>query len=167
VRFKADEQVLASPALGDGALFLGADDRTFYAIEQATGKLRWKHAAGGEFTGGATVVGALVLVGHSERELLAYDTKSGAVVWKVKTAGGVASTPAADSEHVYFGDDAGHFYKVKLADGSIVTWADSREGGGENVRCPAAVHEDVVYFSTGDPDGGQKGLWVCCLSHSS
>jgi len=56
--------VLASPALADGALFGGADDGIFYAIEQKTGKLRWKVSTDGEFTGGATVAdNGLILVG--------------------------------------------------------------------------------------------------------
>ena len=50
--FQAQSQVLASPALADGALFVGADDNTFYALEQHTGTLRWKYDAAGEFTGG-------------------------------------------------------------------------------------------------------------------
>ena len=35
--FNAQRQVLASPALADGAIFIGADDEHFYALDQRLG----------------------------------------------------------------------------------------------------------------------------------
>ena len=54
--YKAQAQVLASGCAADGAFFIGADDKVFYAIEQDTGEKRWSYTTGGEFTAGATPV---------------------------------------------------------------------------------------------------------------
>jgi outer membrane protein assembly factor BamB len=110
--FTTKKQILSSPALGDGAVFQGSDDKSFYALEQGTGRLRWQYNATGEFTGGPTVVGDLVIVAHSGGEVLAFEMRTGKVRWRAKADGAANGTPAADGEHVYFGDDAGEFTKV-------------------------------------------------------
>ena len=63
-----ESMCLASGAVGDGALFLGCDDKVLHALEQRTGAERWSHAAGGEFTGGAAFSAAqnLVISGSSK-----------------------------------------------------------------------------------------------------
>ncbi|HUB07033.1 MAG TPA: PQQ-binding-like beta-propeller repeat protein, partial [Myxococcales bacterium] len=39
--------VLSSPAVGgDGTVFVGSSDGNFYAIDGATGQLKWKHGVG-------------------------------------------------------------------------------------------------------------------------
>jgi len=150
--FRAQSQVLASPALADGALFVGADDNTFYALEQQTGLLRWKYDAGGEFTGGAIASNNVVYAGCSKPALFAWST-AGDLLWEHITTANVASTPAADEQSVYFGDDAGHFHCLNKQTGAV-RWVVQL---GLNVRAPAAVHADVLYVSSGDPDGGQSG----------
>lgn len=144
--FQAQSQVLASPALADGALFQGADDNTFYALEQQTGALRWKYDAGGEFTGGAIASNSVVYAGCSKPSLLAWST-AGGLVWEYITTANVASTPAADEQSVYFGDDAGHFHSLNKQTGAI-QWTNQL---GLNVRAPPAVHANVLYVSTGMP----------------
>ena len=67
--YPARSQILASPALDDDYVYIGADDNHFYAIHQWSqsshgcslpdqnsrrrGTLKWAKDTGGEFTGGA------------------------------------------------------------------------------------------------------------------
>lgn len=153
--YPARSQILASPALDDDYVYIGADDNHFYAIHQWRGTLKWAKDTGGEFTGGAITTKTntgqtLVVVGNSKPALFAF-TQDGDVLWEVRTAANVASTPGADMDFVYFGDDGGTFHKVNKLTGAE-QWTVKV---GQNVRSPPAVHQDVIYFASGDPDGGR------------
>jgi len=95
--------------------------------------------------------------------LYAFEAKDGKEKWKHEITANVASTPATDGTHVFFGCDSGVFYKLDIHTGKLV-WStkNSKDSSGHtvhagNIRCPAAVHKEFVYFSAGDPDGTQSG----------
>jgi len=151
--FRAKSQVLASGALGGGAFFAGSDDKHFYALDQQTGKLLWKFKAD-EFTGGVAVgeeEGA-VYVGSATGQLHAYFF-NGTKRFNFDAGGNVASTPALDETGIYFGDDAGTFFKLDRHSGSQV-WNLKFASG---IRCPARLEEDGIFITIGDPDGSKSG----------
>lgn len=152
--FRAKRDVLASGALGGGLFMVGTDDRHFYALDEATGAVRWTFEAG-EFTGGATVDsgGETVYVGSDKPALHAYHL-NGTLRFEFGASAGVASTPALDGRGgLYFGDDAGAFYKLDSATGEQ-RW---RLELGRNIRCPAKLEADGIFLATGDPDGQLSG----------
>eukprot|EP00747_Dinoflagellata_sp_TGD_P221832 gnl/TRDRNA2_/TRDRNA2_93608_c0_seq1.p1 gnl/TRDRNA2_/TRDRNA2_93608_c0~~gnl/TRDRNA2_/TRDRNA2_93608_c0_seq1.p1 ORF type:complete len:408 (-),score=64.21 gnl/TRDRNA2_/TRDRNA2_93608_c0_seq1:37-1134(-) len=150
--FKAKSQVVASGALGGGMFLIGSDDHHFYALDQESGKLRWKFKAG-EFTGGATVHKDVVFVGAGDEQLHAYFL-NGTKHFAFQATAGVASTPAANDDGVFFGDDQGVFYKVDRATGRQ-SWKLELNAG--NIRCPPRLAPDSIYISTGDPDDTKSG----------
>ena len=157
-----ESMCLASGAVGDGALFLGCDDKVLHALEQRTGAERWSHAAGGEFTGGAAFSAAqnLVISGSSKPSVVALDARSGAVAWEFETEANVASTPvlaacaSTGREVLYVGDDGGSFFKLDAATGAKV-WGVALGAG--NVRCPANVLPAGGGGGGGGGDGGGGG----------
>ena len=40
--FKTEGAIIASPAIADGTVFIGSSDNGFYALDQETGKQKWK-----------------------------------------------------------------------------------------------------------------------------
>lgn len=152
-RTEAEQQVVATGALGGGAFMVGSDDHNFYALDQETGNLLWKFKAG-EFTGGATVglEDDTVYVGSNADALHAYFL-NGTKRYDFKTGGNVASTPALDGTGVYFGDDSGVFYKLDRSSGKKA-WSASF---GSNIRSPAKLDPDGIFIGIGDPDDSKSG----------
>jgi len=132
---------------------VGSDDKHFYAVDEATGELRWKFKAD-EFTGGATIGEPenVVYVGSSAKKLHAYHF-NGSKKFEFKVKDKVCSTPALDDSGIYFGDDSGAFFKLDRATGKEV-WKVKFPSG---VRSPARLEPDGIYLSFGDPDGKKSG----------
>lgn len=64
------------------------------AIDLNTGRIAWQHRTPGPLVGGAVATaGDLVFVGTSERELLAFDARTGAVRWRHQAEAGVNAPP--------------------------------------------------------------------------
>jgi len=47
-QFHTRGQVISSPVVADGQLYFGSYDGNFYAVDAATGQLRWKFKTQGE-----------------------------------------------------------------------------------------------------------------------
>lgn len=61
----------------------------------------------------------VVYVGSQDHHMYALDSASGELIWKFKTAGPVASSPALDEDgRIYFGSNDGHVYSLET-DGSL------------------------------------------------
>ena len=45
--FQTDGAIWGPPAVANGAVYIGSDDRNLYAVDVQTGKLKWKFAAQG------------------------------------------------------------------------------------------------------------------------
>ena len=104
---------ITSPALGpDGTLYMGHVDG-LYALEQATGRLKWGVGMGSVVSSPAVGADGTVHVGSSDGYLYAI-TPAGKVRWQFKTAGQVNSSPAIGADGtVYVASDDGYVYAVK------------------------------------------------------
>src|SRR5271163_571689 len=47
-QFHTNGQVFSSPAIADGMLYIGSSDHFLYALDAATGNLKWKFKTAGE-----------------------------------------------------------------------------------------------------------------------
>lgn len=117
---------VASPTLVDGTAYVGCTNRTFYAVDAATGRVRWTFAATSRLTGAAAVGGgkALVLADAG------YDPRLGA---------GRESATAA--------------YCLDAATGEL-RWAFPLRGEAVRYGYPILVGGKAVLFS--GPGGGGK-----------
>jgi outer membrane protein assembly factor BamB len=59
-RFGTGGYVYASTAVWRGVVLVGSYDHTFYAINGATGRMRWAFDAGGKISGAASVIDGIV-----------------------------------------------------------------------------------------------------------
>jgi glucose dehydrogenase len=67
---------------------------TISAVDLNTGKIAWQVKDGQPMVGGAlATAGGLVFTGNKERELLALDARTGAVLWRYGATAGVNAPP--------------------------------------------------------------------------
>src|SRR6266705_6547583 len=95
--FKTGGTIAASAAVVGGTVYVGSWDGYEYALDQITGKLKWKTFLGitkprpvcnppqAGVTSSAAIQDGVLYVGGGDAYWYALDTKTGAVLWKVFT----------------------------------------------------------------------------------
>jgi outer membrane protein assembly factor BamB len=79
----------SSPVLSNGILYAGMGDGNLYAVEEQSGKLKWKFTTGGPVHTRPAVDDKAVYFGSFDGNVYAVDINNGTLVWKFKTAGQV------------------------------------------------------------------------------
>ena len=140
-RFRTASYVLGSPVVGDGLVFVHADD--VYALDAASGELLWRtHVDGQAWL--TFFDGALFL--SSSGRLKALDAATGDTLWSFETGPIYHSTPAVANGTVYVGSWDDRLYAVDAATGQL-TWSHETGGG---IRSSPTVSRGVVYFRSND-----------------
>jgi outer membrane protein assembly factor BamB len=145
---------LSSPAAADGVVYFGSGDGNCYALDAATGQLKWKFETKGVVHSSPALAEGTVFFGSWDTYLYAVDAKTGQEKWKFKTGEdpvnynqtGIQSSPAIVDGVVYFGCRDFNVYAVDAATGQEkwkykITW----------VNASAAVVDGSVYFGTSIP----------------
>lgn len=83
--FATKDEIISSPAVVDGTVFIGSTDNSVYAIDQVTGDERWSYRTGDMVEAPAMVLDGRVYIGSSDGILYALDAKTGELAWKFKT----------------------------------------------------------------------------------
>ncbi|NWJ42256.1 MAG: PQQ-binding-like beta-propeller repeat protein [Geothrix sp.] len=146
---------LSSPAVAEGLVFVGSGDQHVYALDAATGTLRWKVKTGGVVHASPAVSGGRVYVGSFDRTFYALDAGTGAIRWTFQTGDdpelhnqvGIAGSAAVAEGRVFFGCRDGHFYALDAAKGTLLWKHDNHKGW---VIASPAVQGGRVYFPTSD-----------------
>jgi len=135
-----------APAVAEGTLYFGKDDKTLYALDIKTGKEKWKfEAEGDQRISSPVVVEGMVYFGAGMADLAAVDAQTGVLKWKSKLSGGGflsgAARPAVYEGLVYF--PAMHLYAFDCQTGEEKWKVDS---AGQMDQAPPVV--DGVVFGT-------------------
>ena len=146
---------LSSPAVVGGTVYFGSGDHHVYALNAATGALRWKFETGNVVHASPAVADGVVYIGSWERNLYALRADNGALIWKFQTGDdtdiynqvGIAGSAAVAGGTVFFGSRDGHFYAVDARTGAMKWSHDNKKGW---VIASPAVERGVVYFPTSD-----------------
>jgi outer membrane protein assembly factor BamB len=152
---------LSSPAVSGGTVYIGSGDHNVYALDAATGALRWKFATGNVVHASPAVSGGTVFVGSWDRYFYALDAQSGALRWKFQTGDdrkiynqvGIAGSAAVSDGVVYFGCRDSFFYALDAKTGTL-RWKQDHHGSW--VIASPAIAGNTVYFSTSD----EKVFWA-------
>jgi outer membrane protein assembly factor BamB len=132
--FKTWDDVLTTPAVVDGTIYLGSDRGFIYAVEAeilsasvidfssdsdeaselsfASNQQRWAVQTERYVGSSAAVVGETVYAGNVGGVLYALDTKTGQLRWTIQTGGPIWSSPAVKDGIVYVGSDDGFLYAI-------------------------------------------------------
>ncbi|HET7458662.1 MAG TPA: PQQ-binding-like beta-propeller repeat protein [Gemmatimonadaceae bacterium] len=146
--------IQSSPAVAGGTVYVGARDGFLYAIDAASGALRWRydHKISWVITSPA-VDGGVVYAGSSDGHFAqAVDAATGKELWRATTDATVWSSPAVAGDVVYYGDGAGRVHAVDRRTGTE-RWAFRT--GAMVYASPAVSGEYVV---VGSMDGSVYAL---------
>ena len=91
--------VYASPAVWRRLILVGSYDHSFYALDAATGDVRWRFRANGPISGSASVIAGVVYFATFAERTYALDAARGRELWRWPD--GKYSPVVADRERLY------------------------------------------------------------------
>jgi outer membrane protein assembly factor BamB len=157
--FGFDEGPRSAPAIAEGAVFTFGAQGVLTAVDFATGKKRWSIETNKQFgvkkgwfgTAGSPLVEAgkvLVHVGGAGAGIVAFDAKTGAVVWKATNDEASYSSPTvatiAGARHAFFFTRAG-LVDLDPSNGQVrfsFPWR-SRSSASVNAATPLVIGNQV------------------------
>ncbi len=146
---------LSSPAVSNGVVYFGSGDQHVYAVDAASGTLRWAFPTGDVVHASPTVTDGVVYIGSWDRNVYALDADTGRERWRYTTGNdttiynqiGIASSAAVAGGMVFVGGRDGHFHAIDARTGER-RWVHNNKGGW-TIASPA-VKDGIVYFPTSD-----------------
>lgn len=146
---------LSSPAVAGGMVTFGSGDGHIYAVDAATGALRWKFRTGDVVHASPAVADGAVFVGSWDGKLYALDAATGAQRWVFQggtdplmfNQQGFQSSPAVANGVVYSGSRDAHVYALDAKTGRE-RWRFAT--GASWVISSPAVADERVHFATSD-----------------
>jgi len=146
---------LSSPVVWNGAVYFGSGDGNVYALDAASGQLKWKFHTGDVVHASPAIAGGTLFVGSWDSFFYALDAAKGKEKWRFKTGEdpnihnqvGIQSSAAVADGVVYFGCRDSNLYAVDAASGQK-KWAFNNKGSW--VIGSPAVGDGKVYFATSD-----------------
>ena len=142
---------LSSPAVWKGAVYFGSGDGNVYALDAASGGLKWKFHTGDVVHSSPAIADGTLYIGSWDGYMYALDAASGNKKWSFKTGDdpaihnhvGIQSSPVVADGTVYFGCRDSNVYAVDAATGKQ-RWVYSTKGSWVN-NSPV-VYAGKVYF---------------------
>jgi outer membrane protein assembly factor BamB len=168
--FRTKGEVVSSPAIVNGVVYVGSNDGSLYAIGQETGAEKWKFATGARVCSSPAVSNGVVYFGSYDGNFYAVDAATGKLRWKFRNAGErryaathlhgavpegetmpdpfdvYLSSPVVWSGAVYFGSGDGNVYSLDAATGSL-KW---KFQAGDVVHASPAIVDGRLYIGSWD-----------------
>jgi len=136
-------QIVSSPSLIDGQVYVAFTDGTIRALEPTNGQVIWSvNFSGGAYSSPAAAAGRLYIALHN-RGLLALDANTGSELWLAPMPGPQWSSPAVENGRVFVGSRDDHkLYAFDAVTGQTLWTATTNDW----VQTSPAVANDVVYI---------------------
>lgn len=169
-KFAAQGQVLSSPALVNGVLFVGSADHRLYALDAKTGKNRWEFKTDSGVASSPAVSEGTVYFSSYDGAFYAVSAKDGKLRWKFQAGGERrfaakhlhGSQPASETMpdpfdtylssplvwhgSVYFGSGDGNIYALDATTGKVI-WKFQT---GDVVHASPVISEGILYLGSWD-----------------
>jgi outer membrane protein assembly factor BamB len=154
-RFATGGDVISSPAIADGVVYIGSGNGKLYAIEERSGQQRWAYDAGVPIHSSPAVGGDTVYFVTRNGTLHALD-RNGKSRWRVATGPDAPwpwghesgdffiSSPVLAGDLVLFGGGDGVVYAIDARSGAT-RW---KTATGERIRATPAVAEGGVFVGS-------------------
>jgi outer membrane protein assembly factor BamB len=135
--------IVSSPALENGRLYVAYTDGTIEALDATNGQSIWSVTQpAGAYSSPAVAAGRLYIAIHNIG-LLALDANTGATLWLAPTAGPNWSSPAVENGRVFVGNRDDHkLYAFDAVSGTTLWTATTNDW----VQSSPAVANGVVYI---------------------
>jgi len=169
-QFATGGQVISSPAVANGMIYVGSTDQQLYALDLETGQPKWKFATESSISSSPAIAGGTVYFASYDGNFYAVDALTGKLKWKFETGGerrfshinlhGVEpsgethndpwdfflSSPAVFNGAVYFGSGDNYVYSLDAATGSL-KW---KFRTGDVVHASPAIVDGILYIGSWD-----------------
>lgn len=169
-KFHVGGQVLSSPVVSNGTVFIGSSDHHLYALDLATGEQKWKFKTGSRVTSSPAVADGVVYFLSYDSNLYAVDAATGQQKWKFHTGGErrfaaqhlhgaepaaetmpdpfdfYLSSPVVWNGNVYFGSGDTNVYALDASSGSL-KWKFKT---GDVVHASPAIDSGIIYIGSWD-----------------
>ncbi len=155
-KYKVGNSEISAPIVDRGTVFVGSDDNNLYAIDAATGELKWQYFTLGKVYTPAAKDG-FVFAASFDNYIYALDL-NGNLKWKTSIGSSIASPPLAYNNILYGGFDK-YIYAIHIVNGSI-KWTYATDGW---IGSTPAISQGIVYAGSNDNkiyalDAGNKNL---------
>jgi outer membrane protein assembly factor BamB len=138
----------ATPLVQPGVIYAGSSDGGVYAIEADRGGKLWRHDAGAPVFSGIGLRDADTLMfGTMDGSAVLLDRRTRTEVLRVKTGGGVVTTPVIAGGRLIVGSRDYQLYAFNLGDGSIA-WKFSYWFSW--IESTPALHDGLLYVGGSD-----------------
>jgi outer membrane protein assembly factor BamB len=138
-------EVVSSPAIVDGRLYVGSSDHNIYCLNTSTGTTIWSFITGSYVQSDPAVSDGRVYVG-SDYSVYCLNASTGNQIWCYETGGSVYSSPAILGNRVYIGSNDNNVYCLNAITGSRI-WSYLT---GNWVISSPAVSNNKVYVGSND-----------------
>ena len=146
---------LSSPLVAQGNVYFGSGDGHVYAVDAASGALRWKFHTGDVVHASPALADGVIYIGSWDGSFYALDAASGALRWRFQggldalmaNQQGFQSSAAVAGGVVYVGSRDAHLYALDARTGQE-RWRHAT--GASWVISSPAVSAGRVYFATSD-----------------
>jgi len=146
---------LSSPAVWNDAVYFGSGDGNVYALDAATGALKWKFQTGDVVHASPAIVDGKLYIGSWDSYFYALDAMNGKEIWRFKTGEdndihnqvGIQSSATVFNGIVYFGCRDSKLYALDAVTGKQ-RWMFFNHGSW--VITSPVVHDGKVFFATSD-----------------
>jgi len=168
--FHANGQIISSPAVDGGTIFVGSTGGFLYAVDRAAGTEKWKFETKSRIASSPAVAGGLVFFGAYDGRFYAVETATGKLKWKFETAGekqfsarhlhGMQpadqimpdpwdfweSSPVVWNGAIYFGSGDGNIYALDATTGAL-KWKFKT---GDVVHASPAIADGMLFIGSWD-----------------
>lgn len=132
-KFQTRGPVIGSPMVRDNVAYFGSMDSTLYAVDLATGALKWQRKTGGPLKATPTAGnGPLLYATGGNGAFYGVERATGRVRWRFQTLGGILgerkydfadyhhSSPALAGDTLFFGSGDGRVYALNATTGDAL-----------------------------------------------
>jgi len=144
--YTTGNEVLSSPAVVAGRVYVGSYDNRTYCLDASTGAQVWNYTTGSFVFSSPAVVAGRVYVGSFDKRVYCLDASTGAQLWNYTTGNEVLSSPAVVDGRVYVGSFDKRVYCLDALTGAQV-WNYTT---GSYVFSSPAVVGGRVYVGSND-----------------
>ncbi len=139
-----------TPATSGELVYLSGYNGKVYALNTASGALRWVYPREGSLVGpivgGPVLAQGRVYIGSGDGIVHALDVATGDRVWQFETGDRIWTTPAIYGDTLFIGSFDKKLYAINATDGSK-KWDFSTEGA---IVATPLVYNDMVYIASFD-----------------
>ncbi|KAF0127198.1 MAG: PQQ repeat protein [Elusimicrobia bacterium] len=146
--FQIQGDVVSSPAVYEGIVYVGARSGSLYALDAGTGQLLWDYSTDGWIDASPAVSSGTVYVTSRDGNLYAFNRQSGGLLWRAPLGAPSISSPLVFGGKVYAGTGApGNRLKVFDSTTGTFLWEYK---ANQPVDSTPATDGSGVFFGSND-----------------